>query len=195
MTPPPGSTPPKNPPTSDLMDDRRCKALSKRSGERCRRFPIPGGTVCVMHGGASPKVRAAAERRRVRQQATKLLEVIWDEEAPPITDPIVTLQELLGRHRHALNVLGARLDGDDLDETATSAFIRLARELRQGLEGMEKLDLSSKRVQLESDKVRLIAVAVGAMFDALNLTADQRELGQQVLMDALRAEVARGELQ
>lgn len=41
---------------------RRCRARNRR-GERCGRAPIPGGVVCVMHGGASPQVRAAAERR------------------------------------------------------------------------------------------------------------------------------------
>ncbi len=42
---------------------RRCRATSKRSGERCRRLAIPGGAVCVMHGGAAPQVAAAAQRR------------------------------------------------------------------------------------------------------------------------------------
>ena len=47
-----------------LPDERRCRAHSKRSGERCRRLAIPGGTVCVMHGGAAPQVAAAARLDR-----------------------------------------------------------------------------------------------------------------------------------
>jgi hypothetical protein len=47
---------------------RRCTALSRRSGERCRNAPVLGATVCRMHGGAASQVRAAAERRR-REQA------------------------------------------------------------------------------------------------------------------------------
>jgi hypothetical protein len=42
---------------------KRCLATSKRSGDQCRRYAIPGGTVCVMHGGAAPQVAAAARRR------------------------------------------------------------------------------------------------------------------------------------
>lgn len=42
---------------------RRCSGKSKQSGERCKRRPIPGGMVCVMHGGGTPKVRAAAAER------------------------------------------------------------------------------------------------------------------------------------
>ena len=33
------------------------------SGERCRKPPIPGGSVCHVHGGNAPQVRAAASRR------------------------------------------------------------------------------------------------------------------------------------
>ena len=43
--------------------DRRCTARSKRSGQRCKRRPIPGGTVCRMHGGAAPQVKLAAKDR------------------------------------------------------------------------------------------------------------------------------------
>lgn len=46
----------------DPMDARRCSATA-RSGERCKRRPIPGGAVCVMHGGAAPQVRAKAAER------------------------------------------------------------------------------------------------------------------------------------
>lgn len=42
---------------------RRCTATSKQSGQRCRRRPIVGGSVCVMHGGGAPQVRAAADAR------------------------------------------------------------------------------------------------------------------------------------
>lgn len=41
----------------------RCKAKSKRSGERCKRPPCIGADVCHIHGGKAPQVRAAAKRR------------------------------------------------------------------------------------------------------------------------------------
>lgn len=41
---------------------RQCTARNRR-GERCKRGPIAGGTVCAMHGGKAPQVqRKAAER-------------------------------------------------------------------------------------------------------------------------------------
>jgi hypothetical protein len=43
---------------------RRCTATA-RSGEQCRRQPIPGGEVCVLHGGAAPQVQKSAKVRAV----------------------------------------------------------------------------------------------------------------------------------
>lgn len=41
---------------------RRCTGTN-RAGERCQRQPIPGGEVCVMHGGAAPQVQRSAKAR------------------------------------------------------------------------------------------------------------------------------------
>lgn len=40
-----------------------CKATSKVSGSPCKRFAIPGGTVCYWHGGAAPQVKRSAAMR------------------------------------------------------------------------------------------------------------------------------------
>jgi hypothetical protein len=41
----------------------QCHAVSKRSGKQCRRMAMAGTTVCAMHGGMAPQVKAAAARR------------------------------------------------------------------------------------------------------------------------------------
>lgn len=46
----------------DARPDVRCSATN-RAGNQCGRRPIPGGTVCVMHGGKAPQVKAAAQKR------------------------------------------------------------------------------------------------------------------------------------
>ncbi|HXG86739.1 MAG TPA: HGGxSTG domain-containing protein [Vicinamibacterales bacterium] len=40
--------------------DRQCTATN-RAGQPCRRKPIRGGTVCIMHGGLAPQTLAAAK--------------------------------------------------------------------------------------------------------------------------------------
>lgn len=41
---------------------RQCSATS-RSGNRCKKGPIPGGMVCRMHGGGAPQVKRKAMER------------------------------------------------------------------------------------------------------------------------------------
>lgn len=46
---------------SATLPTRQCTGTS-RSGERCKRAPIAGGTVCTMHGGKSPLAIQAANQ-------------------------------------------------------------------------------------------------------------------------------------
>jgi hypothetical protein len=46
----------------DPMAKPQCRATN-RQGQRCKRPPILGGTVCRMHGGAAPQVKNKAEER------------------------------------------------------------------------------------------------------------------------------------
>lgn len=41
------------------LEGRQCTAKSKRSGQRCKRVASPGGTVCAMHGGKTPRGMAS----------------------------------------------------------------------------------------------------------------------------------------
>lgn len=53
---------------SEPHERRRCTATN-RQGQRCGRAPAPGATVCNLHGGKAPQVRAAAARRREESAA------------------------------------------------------------------------------------------------------------------------------
>ena len=48
-----------------MAEPLRCTAKSKTTGKQCRNTPIPGGTVCVSHGGSIPAVKAAAQRKMI----------------------------------------------------------------------------------------------------------------------------------
>jgi hypothetical protein len=187
--------------SGEPMEARRCTAPARTTGERCKRRPIPGGTVCVMHGGATPSVRAAAERRRAEQQATALLQVLWDPDAPPITDPVGALQELAGRLRHAANVLGARADTESLDGPTALAWARVIRELRLSLEGMERLDLAGKEIELEQARASMVTMAFRAAIAVVELLPADRDLIIRTFLERLGAPVeepgpvVRGELE
>lgn len=61
----------------NLMDSQRCTAKAKQSGQRCKRAPIPGGTVCKIHGGGAPQVQEAARARLFRLQHPALDAMEW----------------------------------------------------------------------------------------------------------------------
>lgn len=52
-------------------DPMRCVATA-RSGKQCGSRPIQGATVCRMHGGSAPQVKAKAEERLRALQAPAL---------------------------------------------------------------------------------------------------------------------------
>jgi hypothetical protein len=64
-----------------------CTAKSKQSGVRCKRRPIPGGAVCVMHGGGTPSVQFnAMERLKAMQQPAlyRLSQLVEQQDFPSV---------------------------------------------------------------------------------------------------------------
>lgn len=181
-----------------MDEDRRCRATA-RSGQRCKRYAIPGGRVCVMHGGASPQARAAAERRRADAEATALLQRVWDPDAAPVVNPVESLLKLAGRMEHAVDVLGARLDvqGLEIGGPTAQAWWRVMSELRRALEGLERLGLEEKAVALEQAKAEQVVVAFRVVLEVLALPAEQQRLAVETFVRALRgpdAAVVAGEV-
>lgn len=90
----------------DPMETRRpmdtsytpCTAKSKQSGQRCKRRPIPGGHVCVMHGGKAPHVQfKAMERLKALQpKAVTVLERLLDRDEFP-TVQMAAVRDVMDR--------------------------------------------------------------------------------------------------
>lgn len=63
-----------------------CSARKTDGSRRCRRFAIKGGAVCASHGGRTPAIKAAAQRRllaSVDRLMGHLLRIADDEAMPP----------------------------------------------------------------------------------------------------------------
>lgn len=154
--------------------------------------------MCRMHGGSSPQARESARRRKVEAQATVLYESLWDPSAAPVSSPVEALAAMAGKGMHALDVLGARASTGELDGPAGVAWLRVMREVRQMLEGLERLDLDQKRVHLAEQQGRLLASIVNAILDQLELTTEQRTLARVVVPAEFRraaaGEVVAGEV-
>lgn len=176
--------------STDHMDTPRCVAIAKSTGTRCKRRPIPFGTVCVKHGGGAPAVRAAAERRRAEQQATALLETVWNPDAPPVTNVVEALHQMAGRLEHSVNVLGARLATEDLDSPAGLGWYRVLREQRQLLADIARLGIAEKHIELEQSRAELVVVAVRAGLATLpGLLPDERDRFLRAFLGSLGRDV------
>lgn len=99
----------------------QCTART-RNGERCRTHAIQGGTVCRMHGGAAPQVKAKAAQRLAdaRDKALLLLMGMIDDDRVSdkvALDTVVKLSELVetlegrvARREEQINVAESDLD-------------------------------------------------------------------------------------
>jgi len=94
----------------------QCTAPSRRSGQRCQRHAIRGGTVCIMHGGKAPQVQRKAEdaiaeaRLRLRglldPAVTRLAQLVEQQGFPSTAMAAVkdVLDRNMGRSAETVNM-------------------------------------------------------------------------------------------
>lgn len=76
----------------------RCHAHSKRTGEQCSKYAIPGARVCYYHGGAAPQVKAKAMERIMAMVDPALHHLsILIEEADSDSVQLAAIRDLLDR--------------------------------------------------------------------------------------------------
>jgi hypothetical protein len=78
----------------------KCKATSKRSGVRCRRWAVNGTTVCPMHGaakGTPARVKAEEQLRLARDELMEILLGIARDEALSANDRLKAITWALER--------------------------------------------------------------------------------------------------
>lgn len=94
----------------EILEETQCRGTNKR-GERCKRAPVKGASVCSKHGGNTPQVRAAATRRvsaaKIKAQAEARLAHVGVE---PVKDPLEELGKLASSSYSMMNALGARVN-------------------------------------------------------------------------------------
>jgi hypothetical protein len=120
-----------------LMDvlPTQCRARSKRSGQQCKRHPIPGGTVCHIHGGKAPHVQAKAdERLRAFQHPALdgLAELIDQREFPSVR--YAACKDVLDR------TLGKAPESVDLHVSGSLDLVGRLQAARKRLADVDKDD-------------------------------------------------------
>lgn len=113
--------------TPNHRDVPQCTATAKGSRKRCKRRPIPGGTVCVKHGGGAPQVQAKAEERLkalIDPAITRLAELIAQKEYPSVA--IAAVKDALDRN----GALGKAKETQDVNLSGAVDIVSLLRQRR-----------------------------------------------------------------
>lgn len=184
--------------TDHPTDDRRCTATAKGSGSRCKRLAIPGGSVCVKHGGGAPQVREAAQVRLLQRQAVLAAETYG---LPREVDPHSALLEELHRTAGAVTWLGAVVAELDQATIGGHALVELWSDERDRLVKVAKtcvdVGIEERRVRLAESAGAQLAAVVRAVLDRLELSDQQRLLALQVVPEEFRrlgGDVVEGEV-
>lgn len=173
-----------------MKASERCTATVKRTGERCRRWPIRGASVCDSHGAGTKAARRKAAERVALAKAEGMLAKYAIE---PVTDPLGKLLEVAGRFDQLARALEQKVDelknirystkaGEQL-RAEIAAYSTVLDRLRQTLTDIGRLDVDARLAKIEEAKLILLAGA----FEAAVERAGLDEL--QVLR--LRSEFAR----
>ena len=194
------------------MEGRQCTATSKQSGERCRRAPIKGGTVCKIHGGGSGKVQAAADRRLAEvemQDAVKTLGL------PVDIDPAkALLDEIAYTYGHVqwLRAKVQELGSDELvwgkvqtdagigpqgpvdtttEKSGPNVWYQMYLTEREHLVKVTsaalRAGIEERRVKLAEQQGDLVAAVVNRILAALNLTPEQAAMVPIIVPREFRA--------
>lgn len=95
-----------------------CRATSKSTGKRCARRPVPGATVCRIHGGAAPQVQRKATLRLL-----ELVDPAIATLARTMTDPNAPHAARLRAAENVLDRAGVPRKVDVSDTDAAKALL------------------------------------------------------------------------
>jgi hypothetical protein len=170
-----------------------------RRGTACRRYPSPGLTVCVKHGGGQPKARKAGTARRAEEKARAAVAAYGlPRDVSPTEALLEEVRWSAGHVAWLRDIIGDAAEGLRLDTTAEGqALLDLYGQERDRLVRIAKTTLDAgveeRRVQLAESQGALVAGAIRRILVRLNLTAEQEALVGVVVPSELRALAGGGE--
>lgn len=160
-------------PEPEPNHDGKCGGKKKQGGGTCTQAagwgtPHPGTGRCKLHGGCAP----SSVTKGINDQAAKLL---YQRDAPPVTDPLSALQRLAGRAAAWEEIIGDKVN--DL------------RSLRYEAEGGEQLRAEIAVMERAMDRLGRLLVDI-AKLNIEGRLATVREATAQMLEQALQSALA-----
>ena len=176
-----------------------CVARAKSTGHRCQRSPIQGATVCYVHGGMAPQVRAAAARRvEAARVADDVRNVLAFEALAGVDDPLDALSRLASEALAMKEQLAARVNtlksiryaasgsGTEQLRAEVALYERAMDRAARFLDLLAKSGWEERRVRLSEQQGALVAGVIRAVLGRLMLTSEQQALVPLVVPEELR---------
>lgn len=177
--------------TRTLMDDsnphgrRQCTARAKQTGERCRKAPVTGRTVCRSHGGATPVGAALPQYKGAGRSKYLPVAMAARYRAAQADSELLALRKDLALLEVRLATLLERLPetGQATSDAATWAEIR---ELLQ--ERLRIVEAEHKRLV---DAQQMVPVEQALVFVQELAAIIRRHVSEKAVLTAITAEFAR----
>ena len=195
----------------EASPDRPLCGARTRGGSTCKNWPLPGTNRCRLHGGASPQVQAAVARRRQEDEARTdaarfaartdihpadaLLELVQYQAGIVVywrgrVEDVNEADLVWGETKREKGVGPEGPIDKGTSEAAPHIAYRLLTEAQDKLAAYAtaalKAGVDQRRIELAERQGSLVAVAVRAILDRLNLTPEQVELVPVVVPQELR---------
>lgn len=195
-------------------EKRQCTAKAKGTGERCKRAPIRGGTVCKLHGGGSRRAREAAGRRLAEAELGARVGTLGIREKYPDVDPgQALLSEIQISHAHVqwLRAKVAEIEPNELiwgttkteegvgpqgpvdmtvQEAGFHTWYQLYTKEREHFAKLTtmalKAGIEARKIQLAERTGEMVAGAIQRILDGLQLTPDQSKIVPTLVPTVLR---------
>ena len=177
------------------MNEQRCIATAKRSGQRCGRAAVPGATVCRFHGGAAPQVMAAAAVRVAEEQARRELARL---NLPPVEDPLTELARVAAEVVAWKDAIGAKVNeltslryeadqGGEQLRSEVALWERALDRCERFLTAMARLNIDERLARISEAQAAAVIAAIAVACDVLRVTPEQRRLAIEAVRDHLAA--------
>lgn len=179
--------------------EQQCSAKAKSTGKQCGRYAIPGGTVCATHGGNSPVVREAAQRRlHTRTVEASARATLAHYGIESIEDPLDELGKLASESRAMLDALAGRVNSlEDLAvyDEKRAPHLRVEIEMYERamdrthrlLDSLVKHGYTERQVKLAESEALLVAGVIRRVISSLGLEPEQEQRAQHLLAEEFRA--------
>lgn len=165
----------------------KCAGTHHTTGERCRKWPIRGATVCTSHGGAAPQVRAKAAERVAEQKFDDTMRrELARLDVEPVDDPLTALSLLAGQAVAFKDALAERVNalksfryedmrGAEQLRSEMALWERALDRCERFCTSMARLGLDERRAKVEERQVELVKDALAAALADMGLGATQQQ--------------------